>query len=533
MEQNNMNQQLIKKISKIIGIGLLYILFMATSSVFSQGVGIGTLYPDISAQLDIHSNTKGMLVPRMSSVQRDLIANPAEGLLIFNTSSKCFNFFRNGNWYEVCGNCIPPASPTASNNGPVCEKGQIQLQVNSIPNATYNWTGPNGFTSTQQNPILSQIALSQAGLYAVTATINNCTSASANTTVVVDSIPNADFSWTPYPAQFGDTVQFNPLQNGASYNWNFSFGNPTTSNSQHPSVIWNAVGNYPVTLNVSKNACSNSKTDTLKVVNCPTGTQTIYYSGSIVSVNLPACVSTVTIETWGAQGALNQNGVAGAYGAYMKGTFSVKGGETYYVLVGGQGTQSPGASSSAGGGGSFVVISDLSSSYSYNGVKVTPLIVAGGGGGVGNYGDQQGVGGSIGLDGTLDNRGYGQAGLNGYGGISGSTNSIHGGGGGAGFIGDGIQKQSNSGYPGHSFLNGGAGGSSRDGNSYGGFGGGGGNHEISGGGGGGGGWSGGSGGQYVGSVYSGGGGGGSYNTGNNQINTPNINSGNGKVVFSW
>jgi hypothetical protein len=517
---------------KIFLICLFLTLIIHDQFLFSQGVGIGTGSPDASARLDVSSVNQGMLVPRMSSVQRDMISNPAEGLLIFNTVSKCFNFYRNGNWYEVCGNCIPPATPTSGNSGPVCENANLNLTAGNIPNATYAWTGPNGFTSSLQNPVIANISLSQAGVYSVTATINNCTSASSGTTVIVNPIPSAAFSWMPTPAEFTDTTRFTPSESGAIYSWTFQSGSPSSSTVQNPEVIWNAVGSYAVSLNISKNGCSNSSVDTVDVVNCPTGSQTVNYSGSIISMTIPPCVRSVTIEAWGAQGALNQSGTAGANGAYMKGTFSVQGGETYYVLVGGQGTQSPGANSSAGGGGSFVVIADPASSYIYNSVKVTPLIVAGGGGGVGSSGTQPGVGGSTGLDGTLDNRGYGQPGLNGYGGISGSVSNASGGGGGAGFIGDGLPKQSNSGSPGISFLNGGAGGASRDVLSYGGFGGAGGNHETNGGGGGGGGWSGGTGGQNEG-AYGGGGGGGSYNSGSNQNNTSNTNTGNGKVVFSW
>jgi len=48
-------------------------------------VGIGTITPDASAQLDVSSTNKGVLIPRMNRAERDLISTPATGLLIFQT----------------------------------------------------------------------------------------------------------------------------------------------------------------------------------------------------------------------------------------------------------------------------------------------------------------------------------------------------------------------------------------------------------------------------------------------------------------
>ncbi|MDX1476878.1 MAG: tail fiber domain-containing protein, partial [Saprospiraceae bacterium] len=57
--------------------------------------------PDSSAMLDIQSDTRGLLIPRMDSTQRQLIANPAEGLLVFDTDTKSFWFRQAGAWAEL------------------------------------------------------------------------------------------------------------------------------------------------------------------------------------------------------------------------------------------------------------------------------------------------------------------------------------------------------------------------------------------------------------------------------------------------
>jgi hypothetical protein len=55
-----------------------------TASSYAQ-VGIGTATPDASSALDITSTTKGLLIPRMTAAQRDVIPLPTQGLMIFCT----------------------------------------------------------------------------------------------------------------------------------------------------------------------------------------------------------------------------------------------------------------------------------------------------------------------------------------------------------------------------------------------------------------------------------------------------------------
>ena len=55
-------------------------------------LGIGTLVPDPSAVMETRSTTKGFLIPRMSTLQRDVILLPAHGLLIFNATDSLFEY---------------------------------------------------------------------------------------------------------------------------------------------------------------------------------------------------------------------------------------------------------------------------------------------------------------------------------------------------------------------------------------------------------------------------------------------------------
>jgi trimeric autotransporter adhesin len=66
-------------------IALLSIIFALAQLTSAQNVGIGTNTPDASAQVDISSVNKGLLLPRMTTSAINAISNPAKGLLVYDT----------------------------------------------------------------------------------------------------------------------------------------------------------------------------------------------------------------------------------------------------------------------------------------------------------------------------------------------------------------------------------------------------------------------------------------------------------------
>ena len=73
-------------------------------------------------------------------------------------------------------------APAAANDGPTCEGATINLQSSASGAVTFSWTGPNGFSSGQQNPSIPNATPAASGIYSVT--VNGC-STSATTTVTV------------------------------------------------------------------------------------------------------------------------------------------------------------------------------------------------------------------------------------------------------------------------------------------------------------------------------------------------------------
>ena len=73
-------------------------------NAYSQGLSISlqsNTEPDASAILDVIATNKGLLLPRLTDLQRNAIPSPAAGLLIFNTSSNKVNVFNGQYWRSI------------------------------------------------------------------------------------------------------------------------------------------------------------------------------------------------------------------------------------------------------------------------------------------------------------------------------------------------------------------------------------------------------------------------------------------------
>lgn len=172
------------------------------------------------------------------------------------------------------------AAPTASNNGPLCAGATLNLTASTVTNATYNWTGPNNFSNTQ-NPSKANVTTGDAGTYSVVATVGGCNSAPATTTVVVNTTPP-----TPTASNNGPVCEGSPLNLSASSSGatGYSWTGPNTYNVQNPSIASATLadaGTYTVVASIG--SCNSAPATTTVVVN-PTP------SGITASNNGPLCV---------------------------------------------------------------------------------------------------------------------------------------------------------------------------------------------------------------------------------------------------
>jgi trimeric autotransporter adhesin len=79
---------------------LFLFFFVSVKNLIAQNVGIGTITPAASAQLDITSTTKGLLIPRMTKTQKNAILSPVAGLLVYQTGpdSSGFHYYTGTAW---------------------------------------------------------------------------------------------------------------------------------------------------------------------------------------------------------------------------------------------------------------------------------------------------------------------------------------------------------------------------------------------------------------------------------------------------
>ncbi|MBN2890379.1 MAG: hypothetical protein JXL97_00800 [Bacteroidales bacterium] len=83
---------------------LLLTLFLFSFNSFSQGISVNTngADADASAMFDIQSTTGGLLIPRMTSAQKDVISSPATGLMVFQTDDvPGFYFYNGAEWTKL------------------------------------------------------------------------------------------------------------------------------------------------------------------------------------------------------------------------------------------------------------------------------------------------------------------------------------------------------------------------------------------------------------------------------------------------
>lgn len=86
-------------------------LFISKASQGQIAIGTGSPTPDASSMLDIQSNSKGVLVPRMIQAERTAIVSPATGLLIYQTDGA------SGFYYNVGTPGAPNWTPIVAGNG--------------------------------------------------------------------------------------------------------------------------------------------------------------------------------------------------------------------------------------------------------------------------------------------------------------------------------------------------------------------------------------------------------------------------------
>jgi hypothetical protein len=141
---------------------LCNIHLMAQTNKFPStgAAGIGTTAPDASSLLEIKSTSKGILIPRMTLTQRNAIAAPATGLLIYQTNSTPgFYYYSGSAWKAVTsktGWSLTGNAGTSSSTNFIgtTDATPLVFKVNNIKAGLINYNDSStsfGYQALQQN----------------------------------------------------------------------------------------------------------------------------------------------------------------------------------------------------------------------------------------------------------------------------------------------------------------------------------------------------------------------------------------------
>lgn len=143
----------------------ILLFFAITISMYSSAqVGIGTSNPDASSVLEIQSTSKGLLIPKLSKIQRDAINSPAVGLLLYQTDNNPGFYYYNASntWIRIGEETIITTSTSS-----------ITSNTNKIANNTASITSNLGVIGSNTISITSNQGAITTNTASITSNINN------------------------------------------------------------------------------------------------------------------------------------------------------------------------------------------------------------------------------------------------------------------------------------------------------------------------------------------------------------------------
>jgi uncharacterized protein (TIGR02145 family) len=152
---------------------LILVLLALSLRGFSQ-IGIGTTTPHASAAIDVTSTTSGLLPPRMTEAQRNVISTPAAGLIVYCTNCGAngeLEIFNGSAWVNMAGGTAAagPIVADAPAIGTVTSSSSGQAVVPFTAPASNGGSSITSYTATS-SPGGVTGTLSQSGSGSITVT---------------------------------------------------------------------------------------------------------------------------------------------------------------------------------------------------------------------------------------------------------------------------------------------------------------------------------------------------------------------------
>lgn len=208
------------------------------------------------------------------------------------------------------------SSVSVKSNSPVCVGSFINLTTTvtgAVTGLTYKWTGPNGYTSTAQNPVIANVTAAMAGVYTLeTKNAAGCTQTTTTTVAVTAFTPTV----TGNTSICSGNSTVLTASGGGTYKWS---NNATTA-----AITVTTAGTYTVTV-TSANGCSSSTSKTVTVGTQPfldiIGNRFVC-QGSASSLSAVPIV-TGSVYTWKFNGQIISGTALSIPATLVAGTYSV------------------------------------------------------------------------------------------------------------------------------------------------------------------------------------------------------------------
>jgi hypothetical protein len=252
------------------------VFFLLFPFLVNAQTGIGTITPDASAKLEVSSTSKGILFPRMTTVQRNAIISPAYGLHVFDTDVNALWFYDGAVWINYATQAkfgdIKSGIQTADHDGWFILNGRLKTDLNlrqqgratalsigtNVPNASNSYLSQNGGTMGAVSAGNNTVTLEQANLPNIT--IGGTANAAGSHEHIVDP-PNTATTTTgqhnhSFPRGFsGLSFAWSVGDGVAGFTLNGSINTGDAGNHNHSVDIagfWSAsAGNHSHTITTS------------------------------------------------------------------------------------------------------------------------------------------------------------------------------------------------------------------------------------------------------------------------------------------
>lgn len=197
-------------------------------------------------------------------------------------------------------------------NTPLCEGSMLQLNTVALAGATYSWSGPNSFSSSQQTPsaITNATAANNAGVYTLTIVNNGCTAPPQTVNVVINPIPSAPITVHDTVCGSGNAVlSASGTPSGGSYLWYSSASSaaPVAGQTSSTFTINNLAATDTFYVSAVSLGCESPRTPVYAVYNNPVLTN-LTVTGSTVC----SSVSSANVDVQGTQAGVDYQAFTGS-----------------------------------------------------------------------------------------------------------------------------------------------------------------------------------------------------------------------------